>query len=82
MGVDMGSYDSLVAHRLSVEEIRLHVGADTLAYLSHGGMMRALAEAGGMAGPDPSGGFCSACFTGDYPLDIAGVAGKNGFESP
>jgi amidophosphoribosyltransferase len=82
MGVDMGSYDSLVAHRLSVEGIRSHVGADTLAYLSHGGMMRALAEAGGHVGYSHSGGFCSACFTGDYPLDIAGAAGKNGFEVP
>ncbi|PKL07945.1 MAG: amidophosphoribosyltransferase [Spirochaetae bacterium HGW-Spirochaetae-7] len=82
MGVDMGSYENLVAHRLSVDEIRLHTDADTLAYLSHEGMMLALSEAGALAGPGPSGGFCSACFTGDYPLDIAGVAGKNGFESP
>lgn len=82
MGVDMGSHDSLIAFRLSVDEIRMHVGADSLAYLSHDGMMRALAGAGGRTGTGPGGthGFCSACFTGDYPLDIAGAAGKNGFE--
>ena len=74
MGVDMGSRDGLIAHRLSIEEIRKTVGADSLSYLSLGGMMQALKDSGG------SGGFCKACFSGDYPLDIVGAAGKNGFE--
>lgn len=76
MGVDMGPADGLVARRLSVDEIREAVGADSLAYLSLDGMTRALAEAGGGA----EVGFCSACFSGDFPIDVGGAAGKNGFE--
>ncbi len=80
MGVDMGTYDNLIAHRLTVDEIRATVGADSLAYLSHEGMMQALAEAGARSGSGEACSFCSACFTGEYPLDIGGAAGKNGFE--
>src|SRR4030065_1421119 len=39
MGVDMGTYDELIAHRMSVEEIRQHIGCDSLHYLSLEGMM-------------------------------------------
>lgn len=74
MGVDMGGHDKLIAHRLLMEEIRKTVGADTLSYLSLGGMMQALSDSGG------TGGFCRACFSGDYPLDIEGAADRNGFE--
>jgi amidophosphoribosyltransferase len=65
MGIDMATYDELIAHRRTVEEIRQHVGADTLAYLSHEGLKRAvLAEAGA------DRGHCSACFTGRYPISL------------
>ena len=40
MGVDMATHDELIAHGRTVEEIREHIGADSLAYLSHEGMMR------------------------------------------
>lgn len=65
MGVDMPTRDELIGWRLSVEEIREHIGCDSLAYLSHDGMMRAVRE--GAEGP---GGHCSACFTGRYPLPL------------
>ncbi|MCX7669397.1 MAG: amidophosphoribosyltransferase [Anaerolineae bacterium] len=65
MGIDMATYDELIAHRCTVEEIRRHVGADTLAYLSHEGLQRAvLAEA------NADRGHCSACFTGQYPIPL------------
>jgi amidophosphoribosyltransferase len=41
MGVDMATYPELIAHRLSVEEICAHLGADSLAYLSLEGLNRA-----------------------------------------
>ncbi|MBV6395707.1 MAG: Amidophosphoribosyltransferase [Anaerolineales bacterium] len=71
MGVDMGGYDDLIAHDRTVEEIREHVGADSLYYLSVDGMMRAVQR---------EDGFCQACFTGRYPIpvDLANV--KTGFE--
>ncbi len=60
MGVDMATYPELIAHRMSVAEIRAHIGADTLAYLSFAGLLRA-------TGRDPQS-FCGACFTGEYPI--------------
>jgi amidophosphoribosyltransferase len=60
MGVDMASYPELIAHRMTIEEIREHIQADSLSYLSFEGLLRA-------TGRDP-GSFCGACFTGNYPL--------------
>ena len=62
MGVDMASREELIAANKTVEEIRQAVGADTLGYLSVGGLMKVV---GGS-----EGGFCNACFTGDYPVPI------------
>ncbi len=59
MGVDMASQDELIAANKSLEEIRDHIGADSLAYLSLSGLMRALKA---------EDGYCNACFTGDYPF--------------
>jgi amidophosphoribosyltransferase len=59
MGVDMASRDELIAAHKSVDEIRDHIGADSLAFLSIEGMMRALKA---------EEGYCNACFTGDYPF--------------
>ncbi|MBC7236918.1 MAG: amidophosphoribosyltransferase [Chloroflexi bacterium] len=61
MGVDMATYDELIAHRLSVEEICAHIGADSLGYLSLEGMMRAVRR--------PMSRFCVACFSGEYPFE-------------
>ncbi len=59
MGVDMASQDELIAANQSVEQIREHIGADSLAFLSISGLMRALKA---------EEGYCNACFTGDYPF--------------
>jgi len=58
MGVDMATYDELIAHRLTVHEIQSAMGADSLGYLSIPGMMRAVAR--------PVSHYCSACFSGEY----------------
>ena len=42
MGLDMATHVELIAHRKSVLEICAHIGADSLAYLSHQGMMDAV----------------------------------------
>ncbi|HRJ42605.1 MAG TPA: amidophosphoribosyltransferase [Caldilineaceae bacterium] len=60
MGVDMASQSELIAAQKSVEEIREHVGADSLAYLTIDGMMAAL---------QAESGYCNACFAGSYPFD-------------
>ncbi|MBU6423094.1 MAG: amidophosphoribosyltransferase, partial [Chloroflexi bacterium] len=61
-GVDMARKDELIAARLDVEAIRRHIGADTLGYLSLDGMVGAT----GLGEDD----FCTACFTGDYPIPV------------
>ncbi len=71
MGVDMGAYDDLIAHTKTVDEIRQFVGADSLHYLSLDGMMRAVGR---------QGGFCQACFTGQYPIQVNVNTVKTGFE--
>lgn len=61
-GVDMATYRELIAARMSVEEIRRTIGADSLGYLSVEGLFKSIAN-----GP---GSYCAACFTGRYPIDV------------
>jgi amidophosphoribosyltransferase len=61
-GVDMCTLNELIAHRLTLEEIREHIGADSLGYLSADGLLEA-------CGPAASH-FCRACFTGEYPIPV------------
>lgn len=59
MGVDMATQKELIAAQKSLEEIRVHINADSLAFLTVDGMMQALrAETG----------YCNACFHGQYPF--------------
>jgi amidophosphoribosyltransferase len=71
MGVDFGTYEELIAYHNSVDEICRHVGADTLHFLSLPGMMRAIGS---------TSGYCNACYTGVYPLDVEPEQAKTGFE--
>jgi amidophosphoribosyltransferase len=61
-GIDTDNQDQLIAATQSVEEITERIGVDSLAYLSWDGMLKATGE-------NPQS-FCSACFTGDYPIEI------------
>jgi amidophosphoribosyltransferase len=71
MGVDMGTYEELIAHRLSLDELREHIACDSLQFLSLEGMMKAIGR---------DDGYCNACFTGRYPIEIRSAAGKDDFE--
>ncbi|MBW4631853.1 MAG: amidophosphoribosyltransferase [Iphinoe sp. HA4291-MV1] len=59
-GIDTDTQDQLIAASTPVEDIAKQLEVDTLAYLSWEGMLEATRE-------DPES-FCSACFTGDYPI--------------
>ncbi|MBW4673658.1 MAG: amidophosphoribosyltransferase [Desmonostoc geniculatum HA4340-LM1] len=61
-GIDTDSQDQLIAATKSVEEIAKQLEVDSLAYLSWDGMLTATGE--------DTNSFCSACFTGDYPVAI------------
>lgn len=69
-GIDMGEQDRLIAHERSMEEIRQHLGVDTLGYLSLDGLKRAVGERG----------HCFGCITGHYPVPIDGHIGKLALE--
>jgi amidophosphoribosyltransferase len=61
-GIDTQIEHELVAARLTLDEIRDFVGADSLAYLSIGGVLEALDL--------PRERFCFACFDGLYPVPV------------
>lgn len=67
MGVDMATYKELIAHQLDIPSICKQIGADSLAYLSLDGMLSAIREVTGT-----EGGYCTACFSGEYPIRIPG----------
>lgn len=71
MGVDMGTYDELIAHRMTIDEIRDHIDCDSLHFLSLEGMLRAIGR---------REGYCNACFTGVYPIELEAELTKTGFE--
>jgi amidophosphoribosyltransferase len=63
-GIDMADRRQLIGAHRSVEEIRQHIGADSLGYLSLEGLLRA-------ARSSPDGDrFCHACFSGAYPIAV------------
>lgn len=68
-GIDTPTRSELIAANHSVEEIREHLGVDSLGYLSLEGT---LASAGG----DPTR-FCHACFSGDYPTGTPHDGARN-----
>lgn len=60
-GIDTPTKEELIASQKSVEEIKDEIGVDTLHYLSLEGMINA-------ANIHRQKGFCTACFTGEYPI--------------
>ena len=68
-GIDTPEKHQLIAAKMSVDEIREFLAADSLQYLSIEGLYRAV--------DSKRGSFCDACFSGKYPLGTA----KNG-EAP
>ncbi len=75
-GVDMGHDGDLMAARLSIDEIRDLIGADSLHFLSQEGMMRAIEP----ATDGESTGYCVGCFTGHYPMPVEEAPPKLSFE--
>ncbi len=59
LGVDMATYDELIAANYTVEEIRLKTGADSLGYLSLDGLIAATGR--------KRDEMCLGCLTGVYP---------------
>lgn len=65
-GIDTPSRDELIASNKTVEEIRKQINADSLHFLSKGGLLRAI----GTKHNEPNNGICLACFDNDYPTKL------------
>jgi amidophosphoribosyltransferase len=70
-GIDFATREELIASSRSVEEIRRYIEADSLGYLSIEGLLS----------PFPNArDYCTACFSGRYPLDVSAMQGKHALE--
>lgn len=66
-GINTPSQDELIGAKLSVEEIRRQIGAESLGYLSYEGTIQATGH--------PRSKLNMSCFDGIYPIDI-GIRAK------
>jgi amidophosphoribosyltransferase len=61
-GIDFPSKDELIAAKNSIDYIKKYIEVDSLGYLSHEGLLKAVSF--------PKENYCTACFTGKYPTKI------------
>ncbi len=73
-GMDFPDENELAAAGRNVDELCLHLGADSLRFLSLEGML----EATGMR----ASSFCTACFSGIYPEEIVDAGIPAGLRPP
>ncbi len=59
-GMDFPTKEELIANNMSVEEIRKYLEVDSLTYLSMEGLLNSV--------PHEKGEYCTACFSGNYPI--------------
>lgn len=72
-GTDIDSKEHLIACQMTIPEICRKIGADSLGYLSVAGVQQIAADA--------RCGFCTGCFTGDYPIAVPKEQPKDKFEN-
>jgi amidophosphoribosyltransferase len=72
-GIDFPSKDQLIAARLNtVQAIEEWLGVNSLGYLSVEGLLGAVSK--------PKSNYCTACWTGKYPLPPVDAMNKYGLE--
>ena len=71
-GIDFPSKDELIAAERTTDEVCRFIGADSLGYLSLEGLRSAV---------DHPGDYCTGCFTGAYPVDVATHHEKHDLET-
>ncbi|EEG77411.1 amidophosphoribosyltransferase [Dethiobacter alkaliphilus] len=62
-GIDTSTSGELIGAQMNVDEIAKYIGADSLGFLSEEGMLESMNL--------PVEGFCTACFSGRYPIEVA-----------
>jgi amidophosphoribosyltransferase len=71
-GIDLADPEEMVAAGKTVDEVREYIGATSLAYLSHDGLVEATRK--------PESALCRACLTGNYPTPVPAEHAKLRFE--
>ena len=69
-GTDVPSDKQLIAHSHTTEEIRQMIGADSLGYMEVEKLKNMVGDLG----------YCDACFTGKYPMEVPGRDISHAFE--
>jgi amidophosphoribosyltransferase len=72
-GIDLADPEEMIASNKTVDEIRDHIGATSLAYISLEGLQDSTRR--------PASQLCRACLTRDYPTDVPADAKKLKFET-
>lgn len=67
-GMDFPTKTELIANNKTIDEIKTYLEVDSLEYLSLEGLLKSV--------PHEKGGYCTACFTGRYPLPPEDVMSK------
>ena len=71
-GIDLADPEEMIAAGKTVEEVRAYIGATSLAYLSHEGLVEATRR--------PESDLCRACLTRRYPTEVPAEYAKLRFE--
>ncbi len=71
-GMDFPTHEELIANNMSIDEICAYLGADSLQYLSLEGLLKSVPK---------EMTYCTACFTGEYPIPPESIRSKTDFEN-
>jgi amidophosphoribosyltransferase len=71
-GIDLADPAELIANKKSVDEVREYIGATSLAFISHDGLVASTRR--------PASELCRACLTGDYPTEVPAEHAKLRYE--
>ncbi len=69
-GTDVPSNEQLIAHTHTPDEIQKMIGADSLGYMEIDKLKDMVGDLG----------YCDACFTGNYPMEVPGKDVSQAFE--
>ncbi len=72
-GIDTDTRDQLIAANMTLAEMTEWIGCDSLAFVSMEGLREATSGA-------RTRGFCEACFTGEYPVEIPADVARGSFD--
>ena len=71
-GVDFPTSEELVANKMTLEELRVFLDADSIGYISLDGLCKCVSK--------PADHYCTACWSGEYKVPTHQEMGKFSME--